>query len=516
MLYGPRGRAQRGREETAVAGAERSIGKRTEAAVRLPPAHRVGQVVWPALRAGRGEAGLEALAPLLERFPPGGVIVFGEGAERVDRLIAALRLRTRGDLLVAADLERGCGQQVREYALLPPAMALAACPDPDAAYAAGRLTGREARAAGIDVVFAPVADVNTVATNPIIATRSFGDDPHRVAALASGFAAGLAAGGVLAVAKHFPGHGSTVQDSHNELARVTRASEDLEAVDLVPFRTLIAEDVGGIMVGHLEVPGLDPVPGRPATRSPNVVLELLRGRLGYDGLVVTDALDMGGFERDVERAPDVLHSGLDVLLMPRDPLATAIALEEHYRKGWLPDEVLDAAVRRIGTARARVRGATHGAQRLDPGLPQALLEASITAGGPEVPPLLPGRPVEVVLHGEDSNGVVVPAFLEALEAAGVPLGPGGRRIALVLTSVRAWLGSSRLSEHDRRRLEWGVARGRYDVVVVLGSPYELLALPPQQAALLAYEPAPAAAAQVARVLLGRATAPGRLPVGRTP
>jgi beta-glucosidase-like glycosyl hydrolase len=254
------------------------------------------------------------------------------------------------------------------------------------------------------------------------------------------------------------------------------------------------------------------VPGRPATRSPNVVLELLRDRFGYDGLVVTDALDMGGFAHDLERATDVLQSGLDVLLMPRDPLATATALEADHARGRLPDEVLDAAVRRVAAARARVRGASHSARPSDPALPQTLLEQSITRAGPEVAPLVPGQPVELVVHGEDGNDLTVPAFTEALAAAGIPQGPGGRRIALVLTSVRAWLGSSRLPEHDRRRLEWGVERGRYDVVVVLGSPYELLALPPRQAGLLANEPTPAAAALLVRVLTGRASAPGRLPV----
>jgi beta-glucosidase-like glycosyl hydrolase len=519
MLCGSRGPERRGGEEIRVTGVQRDGGGRGEAraaAGSASVAGRVGQVVWPALRASRGEAGLLALLPLLERFPPGGVIVFGEGAQRVDRLIAALRLRTRGDLLVAADLERGCGQQVREFASLPPAMALAACPDPGAAHEAGLLTGREARAAGIDVVFAPVADVNTAATNPIIATRSFGDDPHRVAALASGFAAGLAEGGVLAVAKHFPGHGSTVQDSHNELARVTRDREQIEAVDLVPFRTLVAENVGGIMVGHLEVPALDPVPGRPATRSPSVVLELLRSQLGYDGLVVTDALDMGGFAQDLERATDVLQSGLDVLLMPRDPLATATALQEAHGRGWLPDEVLDGAVARIAAARARVRGSAVPTRPSGADVPQTLLEQSLTRAGPDFAPLIPGQPVELVLHGEDGNDLAFPALCSALEAAGVPQGPGGRRLAVVLTSVRAWLGSSRLSEHDRRRLDWGLSRKRYDVVLVLGSPYELQALPPGQPALLAYEPSPAAAAQLVRVLLGRAAAPGRLPVGSAP
>ncbi len=478
---------------------------------------RIGQVVWPAVRASRGEAGLDALQPFLERHRPGGVIVFGEGVERVDRLIASLRLRTRGDLLVAADLERGCGQHVREFTSLPPAMAIAACADAQAARDAGLLTAVEARQAGIDVVFAPVADVNTAATNPIIATRSFGDDPHRVAALASAFAAGLADGGVLAVAKHFPGHGSTVQDSHDVLARVTRDRAALEAIDLLPFRTLVAERIGGLMVGHLEVPALDAVAGRPATLSPSIVLDVLRRQYGYDGLVVSDALDMGAFPQDPARASDVLQAGLDVLLMPKHPLETAAALETAHAKGWLPDEVLDAAVRRVSEARRRVRASTTPERCPDPGLSQSLLARSITRRGPGFAPLLSGVPVEVTTFGEaEGHELALPAFREALEAAGVPIAPGGRRIGVVLTCVRAWLGRSRLSERDRARLSWALEQRRLDVVIVLGSPYELLDLPVEQSALLAYEPSAASAVQAVRVLTGRAAAPGCLPVMRGP
>jgi len=479
-------------------------------------AARIGQLVWPAVRASKGEAALDALAPLLAEFPPGGVIVFGEGMERVDRLIARLRLRAGGDLLVSADLERGCGQQVREFSCLPPAMAVAACPDADAARQAGLLTAIEARQAGIDVVFAPVADVNTAATNPIIATRSFGDDPHRVAALAGAFAAGLAEGGVLAVGKHFPGHGSTVQDSHNELARVTRDAAALHAIDLLPFRTLIAEGIGGLMVGHLEVPALDPVRGRPATRSPGVVLDLLRRQYGFDGLVVTDAIDMGGFPQEPAATLDVLQAGLDVLLMPRDPLAVARWLRDAHARGHLPDEVLDAAVARVAAARARVRASLPPRQRPAPELAATLLQHSLTARGGALPRLVQGAPFDVTVFGEDSSGMVLPALLEALDAAGVPRGPGGTRLGLVLTSVRAWLGSSRLPELDRRRLQWAVAHRQLDAVIVLGSPYEALELPASQPALLAYEPTPAAAAAAARVLLGETRAPGRLPVGAGP
>ena len=480
-----------------------------------PVNERIGQVVWPAIRASKGEAGLDALAEFCERFPPGGVIVFGEGEPRVDQLIAKLRLRVRGDLLVSSDLERGCGQQVCEFTSLPPAMALAACPEPEAAYEAGLLTGLEAREAGIDVVHAPVADVNTASTNPIIATRSFGDDPQRVASLAAAFARGVADGGALAVGKHWPGHGSTVQDSHEELARVTRSEEELQAVDLVPFRTLIAEEVGGLMVGHLEVPALDPVPGRPATASPNVVLDHLRHRLGYDGLVVTDALDMGGFRSEPAAALDALQSGCDVLLMPADPLETATALAAAHGRHELPDEVLDGAVARIEAARRWLRDDARGRTPARPAadLAERLLAGSLTCRDGVTPRLEPGTPVDLTVYGEDDSGVVVPAFVEALEAEGHPRQPGGQPLGLVLTSVRAWADSARLELKVRERLHWAADNGRLDAVVVLGSPYELLELPAGAPALLAYQANPAAAQQCVQVLCGRAEAPGRLPVG---
>lgn len=478
------------------------------------PARRIGQVLWPAIRASKG---LDHLQPLFERFPPGGVIVFGEGEPDVAQLIAELRQRVDGDLLVSSDLERGCGQQVREFTHLPTAMALAACEHPDAAELAGRLTAHEARLAGIDVVHAPVADVNTAATNPIIATRSFGDDPHRVADLCSRFAAGLDAGGVLAVAKHFPGHGSTVQDSHDELARVPLDAEALEAVDLVPFRTLVAEGIGGLMVGHLEVPALDPVPGRPATASPSLVLDLLRHRWGYDGLVVTDALDMGGFRSEPAAALDVLQSGLDVLLMPADPLATAEALLEAHQRQFLPDEVLDAAVGRVEAARQRVRGATLRGPVPDPGVAERLQLGALTRRGPApAGPLVPGQPVDLFVYGEDDSGMVVPAFKESLEAGGITLQRGGAPVGLALTSVRAWAGSSRLPEKDRQRLHWAAEHGQLTDLVLLGSPYEALDLPASCPALLAYEASPGAAHAAATVLLGRAVASGHLPVGAAP
>ncbi|RKY17038.1 MAG: hypothetical protein DRQ55_16715 [Planctomycetota bacterium] len=473
----------------------------------------IGAVVWPDVRCSRGVAGLDDLAELIERYPPGGVIVFGEGQADVERLLAELRRRTGDELLVSSDLERGCGQQVSERSRLPPAMALAACDLPDASYEAGLLTGAEARAAGIDVVYAPVADVNTAASNPIIATRAFGDDAHRVAQHAVAFARGVADGGALAVAKHWPGHGSTVQDSHDELARVTRDADGLHGTDLLPFRALVAAGVGGLMIGHLEVPALDPVPGRPATASPVLVQELLREGLGFEGLAITDALNMGGFRQEPAAVTDVLLAGVDVALMPSEPLAACQSLERAVEQGQLELGCLQRAAARIDRARERVRSASTPQRLPTTDLGERLLAASITAGAQRPVQLRRGQSVDLQIFGEDTGGFVLSAFKEALLAAGLSLAPDGLPLGLALTNVAAWSGSSRLAPTDRERLHWAVANGRLAQVVVLGSPYELIELPPGCPGLLAYEASPAAAFAVLAVLTGQADAPGRLPVG---
>ena len=479
-------------------------------------ASSIGRIVWPAVRCSRGEAGIAALRPLFDAYPPGGVIVFGEGAPDVEELIARVRLAIPGDVLISSDLERGCGQQVAGRTNLPPAMAIAAAEAAggDAAYEAGLLTGIEAREAGIDVVYAPVADVNTIATNPIIATRAFGDDPHRVATLACAFARGVADGGALAVGKHFPGHGSTQQDSHNELARVTREAESLHAIDLMPFRALIAEGVGGLMVGHLEVPALDPIPGRPATASPAIVRELLRERLGYDGLLVTDALDMGGFGDSPDAATEALVAGMDVLLMPADPLASARALHAAVDAGRVDAALVEAAAARVQTACELVQAAAPPQRRPAADLGPRLLADSITSRGGEPLRLHRGEAIDLQIFGEDEGGFVLAAVSEALIAAGIERSPEGRPVALVLTSVRAWAGSSRLDDTARERLHWNIDNGRLEQVLVMGSPYEALDLPAGAAALVAYEATPAAAFALVAVLAGRAAAPGTLPVGR--
>ena len=184
--------------------------------------------------------------------------------------------------------------RLQEGTSFPQAMAVAATGRAEDAYAMGKITALEARAAGVPWVYAPVCDVNSNPANPIINVRSFGEDPQRVGALAAAFVRGVEENGGLATAKHFPGHGDTNLDSHLDLPTVAGDRARLEQVELPPFRAAIEAGVSTVMTGHLAVPALEPDANVPATLSPNITTEILRHELGFDGLVVTDDLNMGG------------------------------------------------------------------------------------------------------------------------------------------------------------------------------------------------------------------------------
>ena len=221
------------------------------------------------------------------------------GIERGGVYVAAvlanqMQKRAKVPLIVSADFERGTAMRLDEGTGFPYAMAVAAAGNPKDAYTVGKVTALEARAAGIQWIFAPDADVNDNPDNPIINVRSFGEDPQSVAKFVSEFVRGVQENGGLATAKHFPGHGDVSVDSHLTLATVPGDRKRLESVELVPFRAAIAAGVGSIMTGHLATPAFEPDPELPATMSPHVLTDLLRNELGFGGLIVTDALDMGG------------------------------------------------------------------------------------------------------------------------------------------------------------------------------------------------------------------------------
>jgi beta-N-acetylhexosaminidase len=268
-----------------------------------------------------------------------------------------LQARSKLPLLIGADFERGTAMRLEEGTSFPTAMAVAAAGDPKDAYTLGRVTALEARAAGIHWIYAPDADVNNNPGNPIINTRSFGEDPIKVAEFVSEFVRGVQENGGLATAKHFPGHGDTVADSHIDLPVIKADRDRLDHLELVPFRAAIKAGVGSIMTGHLNVPALEPDPNTPATLSPNILTGVLRKELGFQGLVITDAMDMGGIT--VRYAPGdaavrAFLAGADALLMPPVPDAAYDALLAAAHSGQISQDRLDASVRRILEAKARL------------------------------------------------------------------------------------------------------------------------------------------------------------------
>jgi beta-N-acetylhexosaminidase len=272
-------------------------------------------------------------------------------------LINQLQAKSKLPLLIGADFERGTGMRLDEGTSFPTAMALAAGGNTADAYTMGKITALEARAVGIQWIYAPVSDVNNNPGNPIINTRSFGEDPARVAEYVSAFVRGVEENGGLATAKHFPGHGDTASDSHIDLPVIHANRERLDRLELVPFRAAISAGVGSIMTGHLSVPSLEPDPNTPATLSSHILTGLLRDELHFQGLVVTDAMDMGGITvryAPGEAAVRAVLAGADALLMPPVPDAAFEGLQAAVRSGRISIERLDASVRRILEAKANL------------------------------------------------------------------------------------------------------------------------------------------------------------------
>jgi len=268
-----------------------------------------------------------------------------------------LQSKSKLPLLVGADFERGSAMRLDEGTSFPTQMAIAAGGDPRDAYTMGKITAIEARQAGVQWIYAPVADVNNNPGNPIINTRSFGEDPARVSEFVTQYVRGVEENGGLATAKHFPGHGDTAADSHIDLPVIRANRERLDLLELVPFRSAISAGVGSIMTGHLSVPALEPDPNTPATLSAHILTDLLRNDLRFQGLVVTDAMDMGGITvrfAPGEAAVRAVLAGVDCLLMPPVPDAAFEALQNAVKSGRISQERLDASVRRILEAKTRL------------------------------------------------------------------------------------------------------------------------------------------------------------------
>ncbi len=419
----------------------------------------------------------------------GGYIIFGGTSESVRRLTADLLRRAGRPLLLASDLERGAGQQVAGLTEFPPPMALAFLGEPAVVRWAASVTAHEARAVGINWVFAPVADLDLLAENPIVQTRAFGADPNEVATYVRQWVEGCQAAGALACAKHYPGHGRTTVDSHVALPVVDAPAFDLEA-DHVPFTVAIQSGVASIMTAHVAYPALDSS-GLPATLS-RTLLGRLRGPARFDGLVVTDALIMDGAlvgRRESDAAVEAVQAGADLLLYPNDSRRVRDALEAALSSGVLPRERIKDSLRRyyraLAAATAPTPPVTRGPYESAEALADALLKQGMLERRP-IPLLTP--PLDLVVVDDDIGGPYPPGPSDYVHRA---LGSdligrygGGSRVLLVFAEPRAWKGRSGFGPATKEALAHHAAGA--DLIVLFGHPRLATELPSKAPVLLAW------------------------------
>jgi beta-glucosidase-like glycosyl hydrolase len=384
-----------------------------------------------------------------------------------------------------------------------------------------RAVAAEARHVGINMPLLPVLDVNRNPDNPIICTRAFSDQPGEVAWFGETFVRVLEGEGMVSCGKHFPGHGDTSVDSHLSLPVIAKPLETLMREDLVPFQAAVRAGASSLMIGHLSVPCLD---DRPASLSKDVIGGLLRRDLGFTGLVVTDALNMGGIAGISDVAAASVEAGADLLLHPSDPHAAVGELLAAVDSGRIAEEKIDRSVERILKKKRELTRETRG-----PGIDierHRLLASAITERSVTLVKALPGL---LPLHNTGSTAVLCAGDADLYRSSLVektfhpPLSlngaaeslanpPGRVVVVAIFTSVTAWKGSSGIGEDDRRAILRLIASPARTIVVSFGSPYVLRHFPEAQALVAAYEPTEAAQTAVLRALQGEAPFRGRLPV----
>lgn len=457
----------------------------------------------------------------------GGVIWFQTTTAEAARTNAELQSLAEIPLLISADLEAGMGMRFTDATWWPPAMASAATGDPSFAEEQGRATAREALRIGVNHILAPVADVNVNPENPVINIRSFGEDPHEVARYVAAFVRGVQSEGCLATAKHFPGHGDTHVDSHRALPVLDVTRERLERVELVPFRAAIEAGVASVMIGHLAVPSLDatPVPvlaafenvygtardevthggTMPATLS-KPVIDLLRHELGFDGLVMTDAMDMGGLAAHFdpgEAAVRALEAGNDQVLFSPDTDAAIAAVREAVRSGRLSEARIDESVARVMRAK---RGVKEGGLIARP-LPGELAQRSITLVR-DTHNLLPLRATRIAAIAVSPHGDSLDVALHDLQPTATP---DDAEVLVLLLALRPKSGAGRIFvPEDIQRL--AREHARKTIAIAFGSPYVLRELGDVSTFVCAWGVQPLLQAAAIRAIRGDFPMTGKLPV----
>ncbi|MBS1858347.1 MAG: hypothetical protein JST11_23455 [Acidobacteria bacterium] len=479
---------------------------------------------------------------VIQKAEPYAVAAFLNRMQRIARV----------PLLVSGDFERGVSMRVDSTTVFPHAMAFGAAGNPEYSRYEGEVTARESRALGVQWIFYPVADVNNNPDNPIINIRSFGENPDAVAEQVTAFIEGAHSDKknyALTTVKHFPGHGDTATDTHMNMATITGDRDRLNRVELVPFRAGIAAGVDAVMTAHLAVPALAP-PDVPATLSPAILTDLLKSELGFRGLVVTDALEMGGIVKNFttgEAGVRALEAGADVLLMPTDPDAVIKAVMDAVAGGRLTRRRIQESVAKILAAKEKVGLDRKRFVDLE-GIgdivdaPEANEKAQEIADhavtlvrnqGSPVPLAAPEQTCFVVMseNRSGSEGQVFtqevrrrvaratvvtwdPSLSRAdLDQAAARLNGCGAYAVAAFASVGAYRGTVGMLGGDLpHALENLIAAGKPVILVALGNPYVLRNFPTVSAYLATFSTVPPSEIAAVRALFGEIDIQGHLPV----
>lgn len=557
----PLGQSKPG-EDAALSDAERQWVERTLAG--LSPRERVAQLIMPWVGgqyAAEGSPEFEHVRRWVEVDKVGGLVLSIGSPLSYAVKLNALQRRADVPLLITSDMENGPGMRMGNiYAfpsllpqgggtVFPPVMALGATRSPELAFELGRILGLEARAVGVHLVFGPVLDVNSNPLNPVINTRSFGENPQLVSSLASAYIRGARSTGMMTTAKHFPGHGDTRDDSHILLPTIDADRARLDSVELAPFRVAAAEGIDAVMTAHIAVVGVEGADAPPATLSRNFMTDVLRTDLGFRGLVVTDAMTMGGISRRYGASEPLLlavEAGADILLMPRNVTDAIDVVSAAVASGRIAQERIDRSVRKILEIKVKA-GLHRGRQVSVEAIPHVVSIPAHTAAAAEVARrsivlardsagAVPLRESSMrllsITFAEASDPIAGRIFDPLLRAAGHTvtsvhvdnrttraeydrLASGDSIDAVIISayvSPREYAGTVGAEPRFSRFVQDLVARKRPVVAISFGSPYLLSFIPSVRAYMLAWGGAPVSQTAAANALLGRAAITGKLPV----
>jgi beta-N-acetylhexosaminidase len=497
---------------------------------------------------------------LISREHVGGMILVNTAERRIvgkattreaATFINRMQRMAKIPLLVAGDFERGVSMRIEGTTVFPHAMAFTASGDPEEARVEGEITAKESRAIGFQWLFFPDADVNNNPDNPIINIRSYGENPEGVSRFVSAFIEGAHGGSgsrVLVTAKHFPGHGDTATDTHMNLATITADRPRLESVEWVPFRAAIVSGVDAIMTAHIAVPALDDS-GLPSTLSPKILTGILRDEFGFQGIVVTDALDMGGIVNGFgagDASVRALEAGADVLLMPANPEAAIDAVQAAVKSGRLTEARVERSAMRLlrakaelGLAKSKLVDLTQLPKRIDTpeanAAAQRIADRSVTLvrnQGALIPlrdttdtmfytlvessSSTEGNAFATTLHARAPQAEIIRADSLRSEAEIETLlarGSSARRFVIAaFASVAPSRGTAALGGFLPKLVEGLIATKKPVAFIAMGNPYLLRNFPEVAAYLATYSTVRPSEIAAAKALFGDILINGRLPV----